>query len=396
MRKSSLLYISCLSVLLGAGIAGCRRTTAIDNNNGIVTPYSLYFSDSAGALYNTNDGRNFNGVLFPPDGKSCRAIATSGNNIHWVKSNLYYSNNNGKNFNTTYDSLSTFTALTCGGNQLNTNQSMILNLPKWGNRIYSISSAPNPDRNWLGVIYSDNFGNPNTWALDGSYDTVGVGKLPVRMKSFTQLADGTLCGLAYSGPAENDLVHHRNFVRKGKDDGVYTNRWIEVTANPGLIPYIYGGNTSGTPLPPYGTTYTDTGFFYLGHINNRLIAIDGTCNYGAWFSDDLGKNWAPYSTGLPANTALMCIETPFEEVCLVGTEGKGLYVLNTFTNAWEPANKGLGNNVTVRSIAAKKNIYKNGTVRKFIYLATNAGIYESADGGQNWTRTIPGNFVAVN
>jgi hypothetical protein len=272
---------------------------------------------------------------------------------------------------------------------------MVKVVPKWDNRVYSISSSEDAAKNWLGVIYSDNSGNPGSWALDGSYDTLGVGKLPVRMKSFTQLANGTLCGLAYSGPTDDDLVHSRNFVRTGKDDGVYANRWYEVTANPDDIPYIYHGNPTGTPLPPYGTVLTDTGYFFLGHMNNRLIAIDAQCHYRAFYSDDLGKNWKDYSNGLPQNTPLLCIETPFEEVCLVGTAGKGLYILNVHTGAWETNNKGLATNTTVRSIAAKKNIYKNGTERKFIYLATNNGIYESADGGHNWTLTIPGNYVAV-
>lgn len=396
MRRSPLFFIMGIVVLLASVMTGCKRTTAIDNNNVIQTPFSLLFCDTSGGLYNTNDGRNFNGVLFPPDGRGCRAIAVSGNNIHWAKTHLYYSNNNGRNFNYAYDSLSTFPTLNCEKQAINTNQSMLINIPSWGNRIYSISEANDPSRNWLGVIYSDNFGNPGTWALDGFYDTVNVGKLPVRMKSFTQLADGTLCGLAYSGPADNDNVHHRNFVKKAKDESIYANRWYEVTGNPDNITYIFAGNSAGTPLPPYGSTYTDTGYFYLGHMNNRLIAVDAKCRYGAWCSDDLGKNWKPYNTGLPANTSLLCIESPFEEVCLVGTAGKGLYILNVHTNAWEPCNRGLAANVTVRSIAAKKNIYKNGTVRKFIYLATNAGIYESSDGGLNWTRTIQGNFVGVN
>jgi hypothetical protein len=396
MRRSSLFYICCFVVFVAGSMHSCRRSNGIDNNNVIQTPFSLLFSDTAGALFNTNDGRNYNGVLFSPDGKSCRAIATSGVNILWAKKNLYYSNNDGKNFNSSYDSLLSFAAVTCDGQVLNTNQSMLLNIPKWDNRVYTISDSKDAGKNWLGVLHSDNFGNPGSWALDGSYDTDKVGFLPCRMKSYTFLADGTLCGLAYT-PSSGDTVHHRNFVKKGKDgDADYGNRWFETTANPDDISHIYHGNASGTPLPPYGTTYTDTAYFFLGHMVNRLIAVDGKCHYGAWCSDDLGKNWKPYSTGLPANTPLLCIEAPFEEVCLIGTAAHGVYILNKHTDAWEPSNKGLGSNVTVRSIAAKKNIYKNGNVRKFIYLATNKGIYESADGGINWTLTIPGNYVAVN
>ncbi len=395
MRKSSLFYLCGLVAAITVGVYSCKKSNGIDNNNVVKTPYSLFFSDTAGALYVTNDGRTYSGFLFPPDGKSCRALAVSSNNILWGKTHLYYSNNNGRNFNLTYDTVSSFPELSCNGSELNTNQSMLINIPEWNNRVYTLSNSPNASRNWLGIIYSDANGNPRSWNMEGSYDTMGVGRLPVRMKSFTMLANGTLCGLAYSGPADNDMIHHRNFVKAGKDENVYANRWKEVTANPDGIPYIHSGNPGGTPLPPFGSALTDTAYWYLGHFNNRLIAIDGKCKYGAYYSDDLGANWKSYSSGLPANTSMLCIESPFEEVCLLGTSGKGLYILNIHTGVWEPNNKGLGSNLIVRSIIGKRNVYKNGTIRKFIYIATNQGIYESADGGRNWTKTIQGNFVAV-
>lgn len=373
---------------------GCKRTTGIDNGNVLQTPFSLYYSDTAGAVFNTNDGRNSNGVVFPPDGKSCRALTVSGYNILIAKNNLYYSNNNGKNFNVSYDTLSFFPYTNCEGMHLDMNQSMLLNIPSWGNRVYTMSNSPNSGSNWLGVAFSDQNGAFRSWNLDGGYDTTGTGILPVRMKSLTVLANGVLCGLAYSVPSASDTVHHRNFIREGKDDAVYTNKWREVTANPDGIAYIYMKNLAGTPLPPYGSTYTDTGSFTLGHLNNRLIAIDGSCHYGAWYSDDTGKNWQPYP-GIPTGISLLCIESPWEEVCLVGTARHGLYMLNVHTGMWEQSNSGLGTNVTVRNIVGKENIYKNGTVRKFIYLATDQGIYESSDNGRNWTKTIPGNFVGV-
>jgi hypothetical protein len=393
MRKSPLFSIFGLLTLIAVGVHSCKKTEGIDNNNVILTPYSLYFADTAGALYKTNDGRKHEGVVFPPDGRFTRALTASGNNLLWAKSYLYVSNNDGNNFSLTYDSLSRFIGLSCTSDTAYMNQSMLVNLPRWDNRVYTMSSSSSTN-NWMGLVASDNNGNIRTWNFSASYDTFGVGTMPIRMKSLTMLADGTLCGLAYSGPADGDLINHRNFVKAGKDDNIYANRWKEVTANPKNLPYVFMGNMSGTPLPPYGT-YTATGFFTLGHLNNRLIAIDATCNYGAWYSDDKGANWRPYG-GLPTGTPLLCIEAPFEEVCLVGTAGKGLYILNVQTDQWEPNNKGLASNLTVRSIAAKQNVYKNGTVRKFIYLATNKGIYESSDGGRNWTMTIGGNYVSVN
>ncbi len=393
MRKSFLLYCGLFATFVAGGIYSCKKTTGVDNNNVITTPYSLYFSDSAGALYYTNDGRNYAGSVFPPDGKPGRALLTSGENVLWAKTHLYYSNNDGRNINHTYDTLPSYPATLCNGQLMNLNQSMVINIPEWDNRVFCATASPDPSRNWLGVMFSYQNGNPGSWIYDGSYDTTGVGFLPVRMTSFTFLANGVLCGLAYSGPAENDNYHVRNFLKAGKDgDADYSARWREVTGNPDGISYIFMG--SGSPLPPYGATFIDSSYFTLGHFNNRLIAIDSRCNYGAWYSDDTGHNWAQY-TGLPANTPLLCINAPFEEVCLIGTAGKGVYILNQHTGVWEPDNNGLGSNASVRSIAFKKNIYKNGTVRKFIYLATDRGIYESVDGGRNWVQTIGGNYVSV-
>lgn len=394
MRRSSLFALGFLTVAIVAGVYSCKKTTGIDNNNVITTPFSLYFSDQGGTLYHSNDGRTYTGTGFPPDGKPCRSLVTSGNNILWAKTHLYYSNNNGKNFNLTYDTLVSFPTGLCNGDTMNLNQSMMITIPQWDNRVYTVSQSPDASRNWLGVVGSGNFGNPKTWGLDGAYDTVEVGKMPVRMFSYTFLASGKLCGLAYSGPADGDNFHVRNFIKPGKDEQVYGNRWHEQTANPDNIFYIYHGNPSGTPLPPYGALYTDTSYFTLGHMVNRLIAIDAKCNYGAWYSDDEGKNWKQFS-GLPLNVPLLCVNSPFEEVCLVGTGGMGLYILNLHTNTWEPNNNGLAAGTTVRGIIGKQNIYKNGTIRKFIYLATSDGIYESADGGRNWVQTIKGDFSRV-
>lgn len=389
-----LFSICVLAAIALGGAYSCKRTTGIDNNNVIVTPFSLYFSDTAGALYYTNDGRNYDGFVFPPDGRPCRALTTSVYNVLWAKNNLYYSQNNGKNFNHTYDTLSSFPTTLCDGQAMDLNQTMLLTVTKWNNRVYACANSDNPS-NYLGLIVSDYFGNPKTWGYDAVFDTAGgMGAIPVRMTSLTFLANGTMCALGYSSPATGDNYHVRNFVKGAKDGTTeVAGRWKEVTSNPDGITYIWGGNPSGTPLPPYGTI-VDTSYFILGHMNNRLIAIDARCNYGGMYSDDNGQNWKQYA-GLPIGVPLLCINAPFEEVCLVGTAGKGVYILNQHTNSWEPSNRGLGSNTTVKSIAFKKNVYKNGTERKFIYLATNKGLYESADGGLNWVLTIPGNYVAV-
>jgi hypothetical protein len=213
-----------------------------------------------------------------------------------------------------------------------------------------------------------------------------VGAAPyVHMKSLTQLANGVLCGLAI-----DDVQVYRNFYKTCADN---TCRWKECTANPLGLSELPGFNPTGNPLPPNATAL-DPGYFSLGHINNRLIAIDANCLDGAWYSDDTGANWAQCQ-GLPNNVPLLCIASPFEQVCLIGTDGSGLYIFNQHTQKFELNNNGLGKDLKVRSIAFKENIFKNTTSEQFVFIATDQGIYQSKDGGYNWTLTIPGNYVAL-
>ncbi len=399
MKKSSLYAAAVLLAIIAVAAYSCKKINAINNQNVIETPFSLYFCDTSGTLFLTNDGKKISPVIFPPDGKPCRALITSGNNILWAKDSLYFSTNEGTNFNHSYDSLYWKPDTAINGVAINLNQSMLINIPSWGNRVYASSRASSMldgstlYPSYLGLVYSDQNGAIGTWHFENSYDTTHVGILPVKMYSFTQLANGYLCGLAFENkrlpaPGAYNLRYARNFYKPAKDD-----RWLETTANPDNSGSVYSGNPSGTPLPPHGTVMTDSSFFTLGHYNNRLIAIDNRGKYGAWYSDDYGANWAQY-TGLP-NRPLRCISAPFEEVCLIGTDSAGLYIYNTNTHVWQQNNSGLASNLVVRNIAFKQNIFKNGTIQKYIYLATNKGIFQSTDGGVNWIMTIAGNYTAV-
>ncbi len=396
MQKS---YLYCKLVLIAAvvtGFYGCKRVNGINNNTVIETPYSLYFSDTSGILYNSNDGIN-RVTIFPADGSPSRAICISGNNILWAKKLLLYSLNNGKAFNHAFDSLQSITRTACNGLLLNHNQSMIIDIPDW-NRVFTVTGVvhnpPGGVYDYLGVEYSNNHGVPGSWACDGSYDTNGrVGYMPVNMISYTRLSNGVLAGLALNRNLNSsgvlDTIHFRNFYKTCPAYDDYNCRWFETTGSGIGAP----GDTTGVPLPP-NRTDTMPGFFTLGHYNNRLIAIDQMCYNGAWYSDDTGRTWSKYP-GLPANIPLLCIASPFEQVCLIGTYGAGLYILNVNTQSFQQNNNGLGKNLIVRSIAFKENIYKNGVKKRYIYLATSNGIYQSSDDGINWVMTIPGNYVSV-
>ncbi|NDC42664.1 MAG: hypothetical protein EBZ77_14135, partial [Chitinophagia bacterium] len=354
----NIIRVAVYSALLASSILiGCKKSNTINNGQVLKAPYSLYFTDSTGALYNTNDGKTFS-VVFPSDGFQPRSIITMKENIIWGKPNLYYSSNNGRNFNMSYGYVRSVYKTAVNGRHFDLNQSMLFYSESWAHA-YVASTDP-AGQNIFGIAYNLAGGAKNTWTPDDYWDTVQItNPHDITVTSFTQLKDGTL--VAYDGQ------HQRTFFRKA-----FLDRWKEsfTTAN---LPDTMSGNA----------------FFSIGHINNRLVAIDNIGSKGAYYSDDLGLTWVPY-TGLPANTPLMAVTSPFEEVCLVGTDGQGVYLLNPNTNTFEPSNNGLLPGATVRNIAYKENVYKNDTREQFVYIATNTGLYRSVDKGHNWVRTIPG------
>ena len=395
MKKSSLYTLAGLLMVIGLGIYSCKKVNGIDNNTVVETPYSLYFSDQSGVLFNSNDGIHVQKLPFQADGYPTRALGIMYNNVFLAKNNLYISSNNGQNFNHSYDSLGNYPDVTCSGQAIDLNQSMIICIQDW-NEFFVASNEPNGSDNWLGIRQNLYGGSAGDWWADIADSLGNIGDYnpafgdTITITSFTLMPNGVLAGY--------DAKHNRNFYR------TKTTLWNECTANPDSSTWYIGSplNHTGNRLPHhvYRTTLTyqtidlSSNYSY-GHFNDQLIAIDRKdCNdTAAYYSNDTGRHWTPF-TGLPKK-ACLCISSPFEQICLIGTNGAGLYMLNTNTNIWQPNNKGLGSNLVVNNIAFKQNVYKNGRVARFIYLATNQGIYQSTDMGNNWTLTIPGNYVTI-
>jgi len=374
------LYIVGILLMAIIGFNSCTKNNGgIDNNQIIETPYSLFFSDSAGAVYNSNDGKAYTNI-FPADGRPCRAICSQESNIFIVKTNLYTSFNNGLNFSVGNNEVDSLTTTDCNNITVGLNESMIINIPNWY-RTYIASNNPAP-QNYFGQEFSFSGGGYGTWAnFDATFDTFPghIGNLGFQMISYTQLSNGILCALGIQPPVSSPY-NYRNFYKV--DTETYATPWEEVTGD------ILGAprNQTGSPLPT-------NGFFTLGHYNERLIAIDSKCNNGAYYSDDTGRTWIQYP-GIPPNTSLLSICSPFEETCLIGSAA-GLYVLNNNTGTFQLNTNGLTADLRVSGITYKENVYKTGTSQKFVYLATNKGIYQSTDGGNNFILTIPGNYTCI-
>ncbi len=381
MRKSYLTYILTVFVLLAASFQSCnKRVDGIDNNVVIETPYTMYYSDTAGALYNTNDGISIRQMLFPSDGYSSRAICISGNNILWIKHNLYLSANNGTNFN-----IANYLFAPISGNYLldvcdsTNNQSVILNAADEG-RVYVATFT---FKNWydatnsiayikgLGIACSESNGNATTWFIDTVYDgslnklNAGVSNTYANVTTLTQLKNNTI--VAY------DPFHNRIFSKAHLN-----NEWVEQRHS----------NTNPDSLP-------QPNYFTLAHFNNILVAVDNNFGNGAYYSSDTGITWHRYN-GLPAGRNLICAASPFDQVLLVGTDSMGVYKLGTDNVTFATANIGLQTASTVHSIAAKVNVYKNdGITKQYVYLATSQGLYRSEDLGQSWIRVQIGNIVTI-
>ncbi|HXS36410.1 MAG TPA: hypothetical protein VN721_06895 [Flavipsychrobacter sp.] len=343
MRKFHLFYKLAIVVSLVIAVQGCTKKSNNNNNVVIETPYGLYFSDTAGALFNTNDGSTVKPLVFFPDGYPSRAITISGNNLIWVKNNAHISTNDGSNFNPTYRFV----------NPASFGPSTILSSKDEG-RVYLTSTQYKG-----GVVYSDQNGAPGTWIVDSF--AKGFSN-PAFITSFTELANDSVIGY--------DALNHRIFYKAGKN-----RPWVE-----NII------STGSTKLPT-------NGFFFLTHFNNTIVALDFLGINGAWYSNDLGVTWAQYK-GLPIRS-LRCGNAPFDQVLLVGTDSLGIYMLNPSTNTFTSANAGLSVNPVVNGIVGKEQIYKTGGTVQYIYIATNKGLYRSQDLGNNWVMVQPGNYVDI-
>ena len=69
MRKLSLYFTIIFLVAISGVFKSCTKSVSGINNDRVVeTPYSLFFSDTAGALYSSNDGKTVRATLFKADG----------------------------------------------------------------------------------------------------------------------------------------------------------------------------------------------------------------------------------------------------------------------------------------------------------------------------------------
>lgn len=334
----SSFFIGLMSIL---ALQGCKKVSNIgtDNDSVITTPYNLYAGSNEGWLVNTNDGRTFKSV-FPPDGYPIKMVSNAGSNIIMLKSQLFYSDNNGVNFNPiTYSDYKPYEW-----------NGWILDAPRHA-RTYMTSDLGR------GVVTSAD--NGLTWQVDDNFEANTSAS--IKISSFAKDDKGTV--YAFS--------HLYNVLYKKE---AATAPFTAVTAE---------------------GVFAAVSEFFLVSNGSELLISDYKGVGGAWITQDYGIRWVQFGQGILPNDGSQRV--------IAAASGKtGTICVATANNVYfastnipfTSGNSGLESNTIIRNITAKTNIYKNGNKLIFLYLATNTGMYRSDDGGRTWDKVTNGIFNA--
>lgn len=169
---------------------------------------------------------------------------------------------------------------------------------------------------------------------------------------------------------------------------VYEIRAVNALAN--IDSVLFSGTDGGGVFRSldFGKTWStcDSGFvnpqlycFAFLTVGSKVYA--GT-NYGVYEIDKNGVKWNDLSAGLPSNTQIISLAIKGNLV-FAGTKDKGLFIFNTNTGIWSPANTGLN----------EKNVYSIVVNGNTLFLGTNSGIFQSTNDGASWSLITGTQFV---
>lgn len=335
MKAKNFLGKLSLVALIAIATQSCKKENGIDNNNVIQRPYVVYAADLNGSILKTNDGNVYQ-TIFPGDGTPLRALIIAQQNMIIVKRNaVFHSKNEGKSFIPTITS--------------NVNVATSIKWP------FFLIYVPGAKFSIVEICNLNGFGGLSFSPSNGEYYDAETHWITpaTSSESITFTSDRVL----YTYSVGSSKLYNR-FDTAGK--------FTEVPA-------------ANLPKPQN---------FYLSHFGATLTATDYDGLKGAWYSIDSGKTFKAYS-GLPTGKILYTTYGAFEKL-LVGVEGMGVYVAEGTT--FKQSSGGMDANTSVYSIVAKDNYYKNELTKKFIYAATNTGIYRSEDLAKSWVKVKEGSF----
>ncbi len=358
MRRINFVYtIACVALVVIA-LESCTRSNGIDNNQVITKPYTLYFVDTNGVIYNTNDGDRI-ALERGPDGLPASSLHTSGQNLLMRKrngTNLFVSDGGhgeNLNFNPNYKSI----------NPAAFGQNIAVNIDNYvddtTDRLYVASNQG------AGVVYNDSNGNVGSVWLQDSDDGL-AGNSSITSYAYTR--NGKLFAF--------DDVSRNIYMKENKDA-----KWVK---------------KGGGGLPASGS-----GRLYIGDYGNNLImtGIEAASDVGVWYSSNDGDSWDKYTDIKDAEGTVIDDITaacaPFGKVVIATTLDNGVWRFSGESATWEYSSFGLEKGTRIYAITAQRNVFKNEAVREYVFIATSTGVYRSDDLGQNWIRIKEGIFTAI-
>jgi hypothetical protein len=326
-------------IFCAIAFAGCEKYNNIDNSGSITIPYSLYVGGVNGSVHKTNNGIDFD-QLFLGDGVFTNALIVADTNIIMVKNFTYTANGLAKIFNPIQK----------------------------GNSVHQAPYAAPSGNN--GLAYN----RPNTTLYFPGQKSVYVcgTSVPVNVS--------TNNGITFTTDAFKGTQTAANSIAQLSNGNIFSYNNLSIVPN-------FCTRTGGLPNTPWVTVVdnlNDNGgvSWILSAYKDTLMAF---CKFGLAkprYTVNSGTNWTNY-TGLPDSCLLTmaktCKATNQFYVCL---DKKGLYRLNG--TRFEKIPGQLPANIRAYDIVGKRNTYRSGGTKDYMFLATDQGLYMSETNGDNW------------
>ena len=123
------------------------------------------------------------------------------------------------------------------------------------------------------------------------------------------------------------------------------------------------------------------------HPHNLNILYIATNDY-IYKSRDEGKSWETISRGMTHSRVIaMAIDPAYPATIYAGTKGDAVYKSYDGGQRWVPLKTGL-DDVTITSVV-NQLVFDPGD-NNHLWAATTMGVFESADGGETWTKRMNG------
>ncbi len=340
MRRYLLLFVTAFT-LVGTS---CKKYNQVDNSGTVKTPYTLFIGGFYGTMHKTNDGLYFNN-LFPTDNSCVRQIIVADSNLLYLKENLYVSDNEGQSFKV------------CNQNVIPFMDAFYkYYLPNTG--LYNKTERKVYICVKNGVEVSSDLGK--TFSAETNWATpFPAGEMPT---SVTLTDNGTMYLMIDS-----------------------TNQFVKAP----------GGQWAAVAQDGVNDLPTDTTTWYVSKSHDTLFAVDFNGRNGIFYSTNFGADWATIS-GIPKKRKILFANQPeFSDNFYVGIDSGGLYRLDGANFFFNTAGAGMPWSTKVSYVEGKRIIYRTDVVRKYLFAATDEGLFISETGGLDWRVLRTGSYSTL-